>query len=734
MGDADGVTRDRLRLWGGVECTINRVGDVYHSQLERSGLASRIEGMRKFGKLGISTLRFPILWERVKPKENEKANWSWSDRGLAILGELGIEPIAGLLHHGSGPRFTSLVDPAFPAKFEAYASAVAERYPNITKFTPVNEILTTARFSGLYGFWYPHGRDEATFRIALLNQCKATVLGMAAIRRHIPSAQLVQTDDLGKTYSTPLLAYQAKMNNELRWLSWDLLCGRVDTHHYLWDWLTRSCGATAGELMWFVENACTPDLIGVDYYVTSERVIDHRLDRYPSRVHGGNGRHSYADIEAARCLATPTGGIGPLLDEVWSRYKLPIAITEVHIDSTREEQMRWLMEIWQAAQGARKRGVDIRAVTAWALMGSFDWNSLCTRANGYYESSAFDLRGPEPRPTAVARLMSQLAAGSTPKDPALASPGWWKRAGRHHCKPFRLALPKSARRATSRPSGAPPILITGASGGLGRAFARACEHRGLNYHQLTRQEMDIADDVSVDAAYARYQPWAIINAAGYARVDDAEHEMQRCYRENTLGPEVLAALCARHAIPFVTFSTDLVFDGRQRAPYVEDDMVGPLSVYGLSKANAEDAVLERHPAALVIRTSSFFGHIGPHDGIGVALQRLREGRPVHASNDLTVTPTYVPDLVNISLDLLNDREHGIWHLTNGEALTWAEFTLRAAQLASVDHRNLHARPSADLKFTANRPTYSALGSSRSSLMPSLANALGRYLAPVAGNA
>lgn len=730
MGLGDQLAHDRLQLWGGVECTVNRVGDVYFSQLERNGLAARLEGLRRFGDLRISALRFPILWERVKPEENEEADWSWSDRGVAILEELGIQPIAGLLHHGSGPRFTSLVDPAFPAKFEAYATTVAERYPNITRFTPVNEPLTTARFSGLYGFWYPHGRDEATFRIALLNQCKATILAMAAIRRHQPSAQLVQTDDLGKTYSTALLAYQAQFNNELRWLSWDLLCGRVDTQHYLWDWLTRHCGATPGELMWFVDNACPPDLLGVNHYVTSERVLDHRLHRYPSRLHGGNGCHRYADIEAARCLATPTGGIGPLLDEAWSRYRLPIAVTEVHIDSTREDQMRWLVEIWEDAQRARDRGVDMRAVTVWALFGSFDWNSLLTRTNGYYESGAFDLRGPEPRPTAIARLMPELAAGGTPKDPALAGPGWWRRAGRHHCKPLRLHLEKSDRHASQRASRAPSILITGASGALGQAFARICERRGLNYHQLTRQQMDIADDESVDAAFARYQPWAIINAAGYVRIDDAEREMQRCYRENTLGPCVLAEICARHAIPFLTFSTDLVFDGRQRAPYLENDLVAPLNVYGSSKANAEDAVLDRHPAALVVRTSSFFGHPGPHDGMGRALQTLREGRPVHASNDLTVTPTYVPDLVNISLDLLNDREHGIWHLTNGEALTWAEFTLRAAKLASVDHRNLHARPAADLNFTANRPAYSALGSSRSTLMPSLASALDRYLAPV----
>jgi dTDP-4-dehydrorhamnose reductase len=392
--------------------------------------------------------------------------------------------------------------------------------------------------------------------------------------------------------------------------------------------------------------------------------------------------------------------------------------------------MRWLLEIWEAARRARDRCVDIRAVTVWSLLGSFDWNCLLTQCHGYYEPGAFDLRGPKPRRTAIARLMSKLASGHKPDDPVLSSPGWWRRADRHSCKPLRLRGHKPVRHCGPDIRDTSPIVITGASGALAQAFAQTCALRGLRYLQLTREQMDIANVDSVETAMARYQPWAIINAAGYVRIDEAERDAQRCHRENTLGPCVLAMLCARHSIPLLTFSTDLVFDGRQRAPYVESDPVAPLSVYGWSKVNAEEGVLARHPEALVVRTSSFFGHTGLHDGIGTALRRLRQGRPVPATNDLTVTPTYVPDLVNICLDLLIDREHGIWHLTNGEALTWAEFTLRAATLARIDPRNLRACASADLKFAANRPAYSALGSSRSCLMPSLASALDRYLAPV----
>src|SRR3954454_2228510 len=139
--------------------------------------------------------------------------------------------------------------------------------------------------------------------------------------------------------------------------------------------------------MWFVEHPCPPDVVGVNYYVTSERYITEDLASYAERFHGGNERHTYADVEAARCLvATP--GIPALLAEAWERYRLPLAITEAHIDATREDQMRWLAEIWAGAQHARATGIDVRAVTVWGLLGSFDWNCLLTEERGYYESGA----------------------------------------------------------------------------------------------------------------------------------------------------------------------------------------------------------------------------------------------------------------------------------------------------------------------------------------------------------
>ncbi|MES2760030.1 MAG: family 1 glycosylhydrolase [Pseudomonadota bacterium] len=713
-----------MALWGGLECTVNRVGGRFFSQLERNGHERRPDDLARFASLGIGALRYPLLWERIAPDGLAAADWDFADRQLPAMRAAGITVIAGLVHHGSGPRHTSLLDPAFAARLAEYAGAVAARYPWIAFYTPVNEPLTTARFSGLYGLWYPHRSDDRSFIEALLNQCRAVVLSMRAIRRVNPQAKLVQPDDLGKNYSTEALAQLAGFYNERRWLGWDLLCGMVGPQHALWPYLSGS-GIDPADILWFRDNPCPPDIVGVNYYVTSERWLDHRTERYPPHLAGMVDGKPCVDIEAARALATPTPGIGPLLEEIWQRYHLPLAVTEAHIAGSREDQLRWLLEIWQAGEAARAKGVDLRAVTAWALLGSFDWNSLVTRDDGYYESGAFDIRAPAPRPTAVAGLMRELAAGDTPSHPALQGQGWWRRQCRLPGEPATLdaiAAPPPGL------AGAAPILIAGASGTLGRAFARICEERHLAYRALTRGDMDIAAPASVARAIARWRPWAIVNASGYVRVDDAENDVARCFRENSHGPAVLAAACAREGVHLTTFSSDLVFDGRQRAPYVETDAMAPINVYGRSKAEGESTVLACNPAALLVRTSAFFGPWDGYNFVAQALGALEAGLPFHAAGDITVSPTYVPDLVNTCLDLIIDGERGVWHLTNGHPVTWLELAGQAARHAGIDCSRLEPQAAADCNYVAARPSYSALDSNRGILLPTLDDALRRFLA------
>ncbi|MBA3912325.1 MAG: sugar nucleotide-binding protein [Acidobacteriales bacterium] len=718
-----------LQLWGGVECTTNRVADSYLEQTSRSGHIGRLSDFDRFAELGITALRHGVLWEQTAPGDVSAADWRWADASLAKIQQLGITPIVGLLHHGSGPRSTSLVDAGFPEKLAAYASAVAQRYPWISDYTPVNEPLTTARFSGLYGLWYPHGRDDQTFVRALLNECRATVLAMRAIRLVNPYARLIQTDDLGKTHSTPKLAYQADFENERRWLAFDLLGGRVNPQHPMWGYLI-SAGSAPSELEWFLDNPCPPDVIGVNHYLSGERFLDEHLDRYPDHTHGGNGRDSYADVLANRVLREGAAGPYALLMEAWNRYQLPVAVTECHNGCTREEQLRWFAEVWDAAETARRDGAKVIAVTAWSLLGAFDWDSLVTRNEGHYEPGVFDLRSTPPRATALASLARQLQSGASLEHPLLRVPGWWHRAQRfvygisvdHQGEASRQVTSSANVRSTS----VRPLLITGGGGTLGRAFARICEHRGIPYALLTRQQCDIADVHSVRKALFQFRPWAIINTAGYVRVDQAELDYARCYRENTSGAAVLAAECAAHGIQLLTFSSDLVFAGEVTRPYVEGDPVNPLSQYGSSKAAAELKVLNLLPSALIVRTSTFFGPWDEYNFITIALRTLAADREFRAAQDNRISPTYVPDLVNTSLDLLIDGESGIWHLANQGETAWADLAQNVADRARISTVSLERCSAHELGRAARRPLYSVLGSQRALLMPTLEHALDRF--------
>jgi dTDP-4-dehydrorhamnose reductase len=697
-----------LEIWGGVECTINRVGGSFHDQLRRSGHLARPDDIDRFTELGLSALRFPLVWERACSCVDAVADFTSVEPILERAKQRGLRVIAGLCHHGSGPSGTDLLDPLFEYALARYALQVAQRYPWIEDYTPINEPLTTARFSCLYGHWYPHQKDTGAFLRAVVHQCSAVARAMEAIRTVQPRARLVQTEDMATVRSSPTLDYQARYENHRRFLSLDLLCGRVDTSHPLYCHL-RDHGIREEQLTFLREHACTPDVMGINYYFTSDRYLDADLARHPADTHGGNGRDRYADVDAARA---GVGIIGHLdtLQMVWDRYRAPVAISEVHAGCTREEQLRWFCEAWEAAQQARAVGVDVRAVTAWALLGSFDWNSLVTVEAGVYESGLFDLRSHPPRQTALAHLVKSLHERRVYEHPVLASPGWWRR---------------SENRAGRQGSGPRPLVIAGAPGALAHALARVCERRGLAHSLLTRAELDIADVASVGGCLASLKPWAVVNAAGFTRIDDAETQPDRCARENSIGPQILAAACKHAGIRLLTFSSDLVFDGRQCKPYVESDSVRPLCTYGSVQAAAERAVLELFPDALIVRTSGLFGPWDSTNIVTTALRSVAKGKSTQVPASFTISPTYMPHLIDVALDLLIDGACDLWHLSNIGSVTWAELAHRAVAKAKLDGELI--RPASVHGSRAQRPSYSVLGSERGRLMPTLEDAVDHFL-------
>ena len=701
-----------MSLWAGHECTVSRTGDNYADQTRLSGHNDRAGDLERFAALGVSKLRYPLLWER------HGGDFDWADRQLAGLRRLGIAPIAGLIHHGSGPAHTSLLDDGFASGLAAHARATAERFDWITDWTPVNEPLTTARFSGLYGLWYPHHRDERSCWLALLNQIDATRAAMREIRRIIPAARLIQTEDLGHVTATAPLAEQAVFENERRWLTWDLLAGRVTPAHPLW---VRIAGHGFGDRLHAIaDDPCPADIIGINHYLCSNRFLTHEFGRHPG-IRPANDGTPCINLDAVRTVAEPLG-IGALLAEAGARYGQALAITECHNASTRDEQMRWFYQVWQAAEAARDAGVDVVAVTAWSLLGAYDWNSLLTRSDRHYEVGVFDARADPPRATAMASLLPALARGVTlPQGDIVRSPGWWQRADRFLAG---YAPPGSV---NPRPVGR-PILITGRTGTLGRMLGGMCERRSLPYVLTGRETLAMDDTPSMARALDDHRPWAVINCAGVVSIDRAEAEPDLCHVVNAVGPELLARACAERGIAFVQMSTDQVFDGRKGEPYVESNATSPLNAYGRSKAEAERRVLAVHPQALVARTAAFFSPDDRHNFAVHAVDTLSEGRTFTAAADQIVSPAYVPDLANALLDLLIDGDGGIRHLTSAGGMSWAEFARRLAREQGLDERLVVDAPTLDRRLAASRPADARLASERGQVMPTLDWAVARFAA------
>ena len=418
----------RLEIWGGVECSVVRVRDGVRDQLEETRHLHRCGDLDLIAELGIRTLRYPVLWEVVE-RERGQRDWSWPDQRLSHLSALGITPILGLLHHGSGPIHTNPLAADFPELFADYAYAVARRFPQFDYYTPINEPLTTARLSALYGHWFPHTCDEATFLRMVVAQCRAINKAMQAIRAINPRAKLIQTEDVGRVFSTEPLRYQAEHENERRWLGLDLLCGRVGQEHPFYGRLL-SFGVDPDHLAELRDGPCPPDLLGLDFYLTSDRFLDHRVELNPGHPIGRNCRDFYVDVALPSSLYQGCGGgfLGSICD-AWARYGIPLALTEVHNGSTQDEQLRWLMEAWNAANAARAIGIDVRAVTSWSLFGCVDWNSLLTIRAGFYESGAFDVRNDPPTATSIATAIRDLARTSEFNHPTLRRPGWWHERG-----------------------------------------------------------------------------------------------------------------------------------------------------------------------------------------------------------------------------------------------------------------------------------------------------------------
>jgi dTDP-4-dehydrorhamnose reductase len=430
----------RPQVWAGVESSFLRVRRRVRDQLSETGHADRAGDLARLEDVGASAVRYPVLWGRAPGGRpiSPTTDWSWAVDRLGRLRALGVEPIVELLHHGFGPLDADPFDPGWPERFGAYAGMVARRFPWVRRWLPINEPLTTARFAGLYGWWWPHHAGRETFVRLLLAQIEGWRAAARAIRAIIPGAELLVNEDAGTIGGAPEVARAVAHDRERRWLTFDLLTGRVRPGHPLWVFLASVPGA-ATALERIAGDPIAPDVLGLDYYLTSDRWLDHRLHAFPPESHGGGHGLRYADIEAVRVGGgVDIQGWAAAIAGAWERYRLPLALTEVQLAGELGDQVAWWREAWEAAVAATDRGVPVVAVTAWSVFGSWDWDSVLLGHRRTFEPGCLS---PAPRFSRPHPLEGALRRTVRDGHPGPSPDGWWRRPDRVRYHPRVLWRP-----------------------------------------------------------------------------------------------------------------------------------------------------------------------------------------------------------------------------------------------------------------------------------------------------
>jgi dTDP-4-dehydrorhamnose reductase len=254
-------------------------------------------------------------------------------------------------------------------------------------------------------------------------------------------------------------------------------------------------------------------------------------------------------------------------------------------------------------------------------------------------------------------------------------------------------------------------VVIGATGQLGSDLVRTFDRPG-ELTPLSTRDVDILDPAATRSTLETLRPTCVLNTAAYNLVDRAEEDGRSAFALNAEAVGSLADVCQSIGARLVHFSTDYVFDGAKRTPYLETDPPRPLSVYGESKLAGERLALERCERAVVFRVCGLFGlagFLGKGKGnfVETMLRVGREGRPLRVVSDQVLCPSYTLDLARKVWAVLPKATHPVYHLTNAGQTSWYDFARRSLELAGVA-ADLTPVTAAEYGARARRPAYSVL--------------------------
>lgn len=274
------------------------------------------------------------------------------------------------------------------------------------------------------------------------------------------------------------------------------------------------------------------------------------------------------------------------------------------------------------------------------------------------------------------------------------------------------------------------IIVTGAKGQLGSDVAAQLESRGHTVAAADIAELDITDFCAVEAFFDKEKPDAVIHCAAYTNVDGAESDRDACRKINAYGTENIAKMCRKHDAKLLYTSTDYVFDGNGTEAFETDAKTAPCNYYGETKLMGENAVKENCSKHFIVRISWVFGKNGKNF-VKTMLRLSKERDIITVVCDQIGSPTYTPDLAKLFCEMIETDKYGIYHATNENYCSWAEFAAEIMRLSGAKTKIIPIQ-SSEYKTAAVRPSNSRM--SKSSLdeagfsrFPSWQNALERFI-------
>ena len=349
----------------GLECSYPTVeGGRRRDELEETGHYKRWqEDFDLCREIGARYIRYGLPYYKTHLGPG-RYDWSFPDEVLPVMWDKGLIPILDLCHFGVPDWVGSFQNTEWPRYFAEYCSACAKRYPWVKYYTPINEMLVCARFSGKLGTWNEQEKSDRALVQAHANQCRATLVGILEILKQRPDAVFIQSE-VAEAFVplSPGGQASADFHNQFRFVTFDHIYG-LAPHGEVQKFLLDN-GLTDHDLRWFRQHgreAAQHCVLGMDYYSANEKTV--KADGSVESEGQMLGWHAIAG-------------------DYYARYHRPLMLTETNaVDHGNGESERWLKQTWAQAHHLRREGIPVIGYTWFSLTDQIDWDIQITRIRG----------------------------------------------------------------------------------------------------------------------------------------------------------------------------------------------------------------------------------------------------------------------------------------------------------------------------------------------------------------